>query len=50
MPYRIVRKGEHYEVRNAQTGELHARHTSREKAERQVRLLRAIDHGYRPRR
>lgn len=50
MPYEIRRVGDRYEVRNRVTGELHARHTTKAKAEAQVRLLHAIDHGYRPRR
>lgn len=47
MPYKIEKDGEDYLVVNEDTGEEKARHTppdAREKAERQVRLLEAIEH------
>ena len=39
MPYSIRRVGNAYEVVNADTGEVHAKHTTKKKAEAQVRLL-----------
>lgn len=48
MPYEIKRRGLHYEVVNRDTGKVHARHTTKAKAEAQVRLLRGVDHGFRP--
>lgn len=47
MPYRIEEDGEDYIVVNEDTGEEKARHEppdAKEKAERQVRLLEAIEH------
>ena len=39
MPYEIRRIGTHYQVRNKDTGHVFAKHTTSEKAIRQVRLL-----------
>lgn len=47
MPYEIRQKGENYEVINSETEEVKATHEppdAKEKAERQVRLLNAIEH------
>ena len=51
MPYTIrkVRNQDCYRVTNTETGRIHAYCTTRELAERQVRLLQAIDHGFVPR-
>ncbi len=48
MPYRIVKEyhGHGYRVENKETGKVHAHNTTKEKAENQVRLLNAIEHGY----
>lgn len=40
MPYRILKRGSHYQVVNATTGKVHAKHTTKRRAEAQVRLLR----------
>lgn len=49
MPYEIVRHAkDDYSVVNAETGKVHAKHTSRAKAEAQVRLLRGVEHGMVP--
>jgi len=48
VPYEIRRKDGAYEVVNAATGAVHARHTSREKAEWQIRLLRGVERGWKP--
>jgi curli biogenesis system outer membrane secretion channel CsgG len=37
-----------YEVVNTETGEVKAAHTSRQNAKRQVRLLNAVKHGFKP--
>lgn len=52
MPYTIRKmpNRECYRVRNLDTGRVMSSCTTRAKAEAQVRLLNAIDHGYVPRR
>jgi hypothetical protein len=49
MPYRIVKVpgGRKYEVMNLESGKGHGK-TTKSKAVRQERLLRAIEHGYVP--
>ena len=47
MPYEIRKSGENYEVINKDTGEVKATHEppdAKEKAERQLRLLEAVEH------
>lgn len=47
MPYEVKKDGEDYLVINKDTGEEKARHVppdAQEKAEKQVRLLEAIEH------
>ena len=39
MPYAIRKKGNAYQVVNTQTGKVHAKHTSKKKAQAQMRLL-----------
>ena len=48
MPYTIrkVRNQECYCVKNTETGRIHAKCTTRQKAERQVRLLESIESGH----
>ena len=48
MPYEI-KKGccGKYEVMNLQSGKKHGK-TTKSKAEKQLRLLRAIEHGFKP--
>jgi hypothetical protein len=53
MPYKIEKDGENYNVINEDSGEVKAVHEppdAKEKAERQVRLLEAIEHdpGWEP--
>lgn len=51
MPYEIKKDGEDYLVINSESGEEKARHTppdAKEKAEKQVNLLRGIEHGMEP--
>ena len=49
MPY-SVRKNEDgsYKVVDRETGKVHSEHTTKEKAERQRRLLEGIRHGWKP--
>ena len=37
-----------YQVKNVATGMVHSRKTTKRKAESQIRLLNAIDHGFKP--
>jgi hypothetical protein len=48
MPYEIRKNGRAYEVVNSDTGEVHAKHTTKAKAEAQVKLLQGEDHGFNP--
>ena len=48
MPYEIVQKGTGVVVRNKLTGKIHAKGTTKRKAEAQLRLLNAVDHGWHP--
>jgi hypothetical protein len=48
MPYKVEKNGDGYKVVNAHTGVVRAKHTTKEKADAQVKLLHAIEHGYRP--
>lgn len=48
MPYRLVPLGGgKYRVENAVTGKVHAKRTTKRKAEQQIRLMRSIDQGKR---
>lgn len=45
MPYEIRKNSDgSYEVLNKRTGKVHAKHTSKKKAEAQVRLLHMKEH------
>jgi hypothetical protein len=48
MPYviRKIRNQPYYSVKNAQTGVIHSSHTTKANALKQVKLLMAIDHGF----
>jgi len=46
MPYAIRHNSKGWGVQNTETGEWHSRDTSRTKAKKQLRLLNAIEHGY----
>jgi hypothetical protein len=48
MPYAIEKKGSKFVVRNTDTGDVKGTHDSREKAQRQVNLLRGVEHGWKP--
>lgn len=49
MPYAIRENDDGtYRVVNSETGEVHAKSTSKRNAKRQVRLLHGVDHGFKP--
>lgn len=50
MPYAIRRRGKKYQTVNTETGDVKGTHDSRNKAERQRRLLEGIEHGWEPTR
>jgi hypothetical protein len=47
MPYEAIKlpRSSFYRVRNIKSGDVLAKKTTKEKAEKQLRLLRAIEHG-----
>jgi len=47
MPYAVKRKGSRYQVVNTETGKIHST-TTKEKAEKQVKLLRGIERDWQP--
>jgi 16S rRNA U1498 N3-methylase RsmE len=49
MPYEVrkVEGEDKWEVVNKDSGDVKAKHTSKEKAEAQVKLLEGIEHGWR---
>ncbi len=49
MPYEIKRVGKGYKIVNMETGKEYSKKPiSKEKATAQERLLRAIEHGFKP--
>lgn len=50
MPYKINQTVGGFEVVNTATGMVHAKHTTRAKAEAQLRLLRALERNPRLKR
>ena len=50
MPYAIRKSGSKWKVVNSETGDVKGTHDSEEKAEKQLRLLNAVKHGFKPRR
>lgn len=49
MPYKIEKRGDKWTVVNKDTGSIKGRHDSKEGAQKQVNLLRGIEHGWKPR-
>jgi len=46
MPYKVSKvKGDGYRVANRETGKVHAKGTSKAKADAQIRLLNAKEHN-----
>jgi hypothetical protein len=51
MPYGLVHNPDKtYSVINTETRVIKAKHTTKEKAKAQVRLLQAIEHGFEPKK
>lgn len=50
MPYSIQRRGRCYSVINTKTKQKKSKCTSRTRAQSQARLLRAVEHGWKPRK
>jgi len=49
MPYTLRRKKDgKWQVVNKETGEVHAKGTTHEKAQRQMNLMMATEHGWKP--
>lgn len=48
MPYAIRKRGKKFVVINEDTGDVKGRHSTEGKAQRQVNLLRGIEHGWKP--
>jgi hypothetical protein len=48
LPYEVKKTDEGYQVVDRETGKVYSRHTSKEKAERQRRLLEGVRHGWKP--
>ena len=49
MPYAIKKNVDGtYKVISVESGTIHSKHTTKEKALKQVRLLQAIEHGFIP--
>ena len=48
MPYEIKKKGNKWVVYNLDTGAVKGTHDSEAKAQRQINLLRAVEHGWKP--
>lgn len=48
MPYAIRKSGDKFKVVNKETGHVKGTHASREKAQKQVNLLRGVEHDWRP--
>jgi len=44
----IQKSARRYSVINAKTGKVYAKKTTLKNAKRQIRLLNAIDHGFKP--
>lgn len=48
MPYTIFKSDGKFGVKNTLTNTIHSYHTSLDKAKKQLRLLNAIKHGFKP--
>jgi len=48
MPYAIQKRGKRWAVVNTATGKVKGRHDSKAKAQRQMNLLRGVEHGWKP--
>ena len=48
LPYSVIKTDDGYQVVDRETGKVYSRHTTKEKAERQRRLLEGVRHGWKP--
>ena len=48
MPYSIRKSDDKFKVVNKETGKVKGTHASRAKAQKQVNLLRGVEHGWVP--
>ena len=49
MPYKLEKHGSGYKVKNVETGQYKSKKAiPKSRAEAQMRLLNAIDHGFKP--
>jgi hypothetical protein len=48
MPYVVRKRGTRYAVVNKATGKTKGTHASKAAAQRQVNLLRGVEHGWKP--
>lgn len=48
MPYAIYKRGEKWVVINTETKDVKGTHASKIKAQRQMRLLYGVEHGWKP--
>jgi hypothetical protein len=48
MPYSLEKTAHGYGVKNTETGHWHSKDTTMEKAQHQIALLQAREHGWRP--
>jgi hypothetical protein len=48
LPYSVRKRDGAYQVVDRETGKVYSRHTTKENAERQRRLLEGIRHGWKP--
>jgi hypothetical protein len=48
MPYAIRKRGKKWAVVNTETGKVKGTHDSKSKAQKQINLLRGVEHGWHP--
>jgi phage gp16-like protein len=48
LPYSVRKRDGGYQVVDRETGKVYSRHSTKENAERQRRLLEGIRHGWKP--
>ena len=48
LPYSVTKTNGTYQVVDRETGKVYSRHTTKENAERQRRLLEGVRHGWKP--
>lgn len=48
MPYKTKKIDNKFEVVNTETGKVHSKGTTKKKAQKQMNLLRGVEHGWKP--